>query len=88
MDCKKDFMENSIANYKVLKKQFIDDVYLGEIDKETRMIEKRENELVFLKKCHEKKLRDKSLRSSGIIHPTRSEKITITDKMNKKNIFY
>ena len=87
VDTKKEFLENSIANYKILKKQFIDDVYKSEIDKETRMIEQRENELVYLKKCHEKKLRDKSLKTSNIVFPTKSEKIFITEKNNKKILF-
>ena len=81
-------MENSIANYKILKKQFIEEIFRGELDKETRSIEKKENELVFLKKCHEKKLRDKSLKTSHLLHPTKSEKITITDKIKKKSTLY
>ena len=81
-------MENSIANYKILKKQFIEDIFRGEINKETSLIEKKENELVFLKKCHEKKLRDKSLKTRQILHPTKSEKITISDKIKKKSMLY
>ena len=87
METKKEFIENSIANYKILKKEFIEDVIKSEIDKETKMIEKRENELVFLKKCHEKKIRDKSLKTSNLLHPIKFEKITVTDKMNKKYLF-
>jgi hypothetical protein len=48
------------------------------------MIEKKENELIFLKKCHEKKLRDKNFKSSNIMYPTKSEKIMVTEKVNKK----
>jgi hypothetical protein len=48
------------------------------------MLEKKENELISLKKCHEKKLREKSFKSSNILYPTKSEKIMITEKVNKK----
>ena len=70
-----------------MKKQFIEDVIKTEIDRETRWIEKKENELVFLKKCHEKKLRDKSLKTSNLLHPIKAMKITVDDKMNKKYVF-
>jgi hypothetical protein len=80
-------MENSIANYKILKKQYIDDIFKNEINRETSVIEKKENELVFLKKCHEKKLRNKSLGSTMMMYPTKSEKITINDR-NIKNEYY
>ena len=52
------------------------------------MIEKRENELVFLKKCYEKKIRDKSIKTSNLLHPIKSERITVTDKIvHKKYLF-
>jgi hypothetical protein len=88
VEAKKEFMENSIANYKILKKEFIEDVIKSEIEKETKMIEKRENELVFLKQCHEKKIRDKSLKISNLLHPVKSERITITEKLNNKNYLF
>ena len=87
MDTKKEFLENSIANYKILKKEFIEDVIKSDIDRETKLIEKKENELVFLKKCHEKKLRDKSLKTSNLLHPIKAERITVNDKLNKNYLF-
>ncbi len=87
MDTKKEFMENSIANYKILKKQFIDEIFKSEINRETSVIEKKENELVFLKKCHEKKLRNKNIRTSTMMYPTKSEKITINDRYGKNEYY-
>jgi len=87
VDTKAKFIENSISNYKVLKKQFIEDVIKSDIDKETKQIEKKENELMFLKKCHEKKLRDKSLKTSNLLYPIKTEKITVKDELSKKYLF-
>jgi hypothetical protein len=87
VDTKAKFIENSISCYKVLKKKFIEDVIKSDIDKETKQIEKKENELVFLKKCHEKKLLDKSLKTSNLLFPIKTEKITIKDKLSKKYLF-
>ncbi len=87
VDTKAKFIENSISSYKVLKKQFIEDVIKSEIEKETKQIEKKENELVFLKQCHEKKLRDKSLKTSNLLYPIKAEKITVKDELAKKYLF-
>lgn len=87
MDTKAKFIENSISSYKVLKKQFIEDVIKSEIEKETKEIDKKENELVLLKKCHEKKLRDKSLKTSNLLYPIKAEKITVKDEVSKKYLF-
>jgi hypothetical protein len=87
VDTKIKFIENSIANYKVLKKQYIEDVIKSDINKETKIIEKKENQLIFLKKCHEKKLKDKSLRSSNLLYPIKAEKITISDHLSNKFLF-
>jgi hypothetical protein len=70
-----------------LKKQFIEDVIKSEIEKETKQIEKKENDLVFLKKCHEKKLRDKSLKISNLLYPIKTQKITVNDELSKKYLF-
>jgi len=71
-----------------LKKKYIEDVIKSEIDIESKMIEKKENELVFLKKCHEKKLKDKNLKTSNLLYPVKSERITVKDELaNKKYLF-
>lgn len=87
VDTKAKFIENSISSYKVLKKQFIEEVIKSDIEKETKQIEKKENELVFLKKCHEKKLRDRSLKTSNILYPIKTQKITVEDDLSKKYLF-
>ena len=81
------FLQNSMTNYKVLKKQFIEDNFKSDIEKETKLIEKKENELIFLKKCHEKKSKDKNFRTSNIIFPVKKEKIDVNEEAKKKYYF-
>lgn len=57
------------------------------MEKETQLIEKKENELIFLKKCHEKKLKDKSLKTSNLLYPVKAEKITFSVHRSKKLLF-
>jgi hypothetical protein len=45
-------MENSIENYKKLKKQFIENLFENEIKSEQKMMETKENELRFLLKIN------------------------------------
>ena len=85
VDTKDKLLQNSITNYKILKKRYINDVFTNDIDKETKLIEKRENELMFLKRCHEKKLKEKNLKSSELLNPIRLEKIYVRQSSENKN---
>jgi hypothetical protein len=48
-------MENSIENYKKLKKKYIDTLFENEMKEEQKVMETKENELKFLLRINERK---------------------------------
>jgi hypothetical protein len=65
VDARFDLIDNSIKNYKRMKKQFIDSIYGEKVEKEMTEIYKKQNELKFLQITHEnnmiKRKHDKKL---------------------------
>lgn len=56
VDAKYQIIKNSIDNYKILKKDYIENIFADEIEKEMKDIYKKQNELAYLKVAHENKL--------------------------------